>query len=157
MTSAVGRVARSSARCGVSACPSGRLEDHVRPLLGDHDRGRVGVAGGDGRHDRRIDDAQSGQSSQLQRRIDDGGRIRAHAAGADRVEDRRPDLAGGMLELVLRHRPGARLDLGRRMGREGLAFEHDRSCQADRVGGDAPIRRIAEIVGLDQRRRRRIG
>jgi hypothetical protein len=39
----------------------GLLLDHVGRLLGNHDDGRVGVAGGDGRHDRGVEASVSGR------------------------------------------------------------------------------------------------
>src|SRR5580658_7547757 len=59
------------------------LKDHVRTLLADHDRGGVGIAGNDRRHDRGIDHAQTRESAYAQPFIDHGLRILAHAAGAD--------------------------------------------------------------------------
>jgi hypothetical protein len=35
------------------------LQHHARGLLADHDRGRIGVAGGERRHDRGVGDAQA--------------------------------------------------------------------------------------------------
>ena len=50
------------------------LQHHVRRLLADHDRRRVGVARGQRRHDRGIGDAQPGDAVHAQPRIDHGHR-----------------------------------------------------------------------------------
>src|SRR3546814_10731449 len=70
--------------------PSAAENGVARFLAGDQRRG-VGVAGGDGREDRGIGDPQPGDAVHPERRVDDAaGRIRSHAATADRMEHRHP-------------------------------------------------------------------
>src|SRR3546814_8651045 len=45
----------------------------------------IGIAAGDGRHHRSIDDAQRADAVYAQLRVGDGTRVAAHAAGTDRV------------------------------------------------------------------------
>src|SRR3954465_6941491 len=63
---------------------AGSLLDEVGGLLADHDAGRVGVAGDDPRHHRRVGDPQPGDAVDGQVRPDH----RAERAGADRVPQR---------------------------------------------------------------------
>src|SRR6476619_2535946 len=62
------------------------LEDHVRTLLRDHERRRVGVAGHEEWHDGGVDNAQRLYSSHAQARIDHRRGVAAHLARAGRVE-----------------------------------------------------------------------
>ena len=55
-----------------------RVEDHLGPLLGDHDRRRIGVAGDDRRHDRGVDDPQPFDAVNPQLGVDNGSLIGAH-------------------------------------------------------------------------------
>src|SRR5215472_4550051 len=82
------------------------LEDHRRAFLADHDRGRVGVAAWNLRHDRGVGDAQSLDPVDAQPRIDHRIDLAAHPAGADRVQigdPAHPDLLDHLLvALTLR-------------------------------------------------------
>src|SRR5229473_7142461 len=66
----------------------GALQNQVRALLADQDRGGVGVAGDQRRHDRGVDHPQAGDAAHAQFRIDHGVGVGPHPAGADRVIDR---------------------------------------------------------------------
>src|SRR6195952_6112451 len=84
----------------VMSSPCSRIQDEVGGLLPDHDRWRVGVAAGDGRHDRGVHDPEALDAPHPQVRADDGALVHAHPAGADAVVDRcRPvqDLATQVL------------------------------------------------------------
>ncbi len=70
-----GRLARSA--MSRSAAPVG--DHHGGALLGDHDRRRVGIAGGDARHRGGVDDAQAA------RRRGPAGARRARPSGSPRV------------------------------------------------------------------------
>src|SRR3546814_18058125 len=61
------------------------LHYHVRGLLRDHDRRRIGVAGGEGRHDRGIDDPQPLEPVSPSLLVHHGSGPGAHLAGAARV------------------------------------------------------------------------
>src|ERR1051325_2269462 len=89
-----------------SRCSGGRLLAriflaHLRPLVADHERRRVCVAGRHRRHDRGVDDAEPGDTVHTQPRVDDGHRVGAHLAGADGVKDVGPGVAGELGELRL--------------------------------------------------------
>jgi thiaminase/transcriptional activator TenA len=73
--------------------PTTVLADHCGTLLGDHDGRRVGIAGGQCRHYRRIDHAQAADAVHAQAGVHDGAGPFAHAAGADRMKDRRSEAA----------------------------------------------------------------
>ena len=62
------------------------LEDHRRPLLADHDRGRVGVAADHLRHDRGVHHPEAADAMHPQPRIDHGVGSMPHAARADGME-----------------------------------------------------------------------
>ena len=74
------------------------LQDHRGALFGDHRRRGVGIARGDGRHHGGIDHAKPGDAMKAQPLIDHGHGIarRAHLRGADGMEDRGADIAGGL-------------------------------------------------------------
>src|SRR5512147_1691952 len=72
--------------------PSAKFQYRPGALLGDDVRGGVGVAGGDPRHDRRVDDPQAVDSVDPQLVVHHRHGIVAHLAGADRVEDRGSEL-----------------------------------------------------------------
>jgi hypothetical protein len=82
-------------------------------------------------------------------------RVIAHAAGADRVEDRGADSRGGFVQLLFALQAVAGQVFHRfercRAGRD------DAPGQADGIGGDAQVFRMAEVVGLNQRRVLRVG
>src|SRR5258707_5304449 len=61
---------------------------HIRALFADHDRGRVGVAGHDGRHDRGVGDAKCCDAMDPELGIDDRIGLPAHAARAYRMQVR---------------------------------------------------------------------
>src|SRR6266851_3115616 len=64
------------------------LEHEVGAPGAGHDGGGVDVARRQGREDRGVDDAQPREAVYPEPLVDDGGcRIRAHPAGAGRVED----------------------------------------------------------------------
>src|SRR5262245_26835747 len=72
----------------------GVLLDHVGPLLGHHDRGRIGVAGGHRRHDRGIYHPEARDAMHPQPVVDHRHRVAAHLAGADDVVGRLAGMAG---------------------------------------------------------------
>src|ERR1041385_6051941 len=73
--------------CGRSElCAARVLQNHRGTLLANHDRGGVGVAAGDLRHDRGVGDAQAGNTVDPEARIDNGVDFAPHPAGADRVQ-----------------------------------------------------------------------
>ena len=57
-------------------------QDHLRGFLADHDGGGVGVAGGEGGHDRGVGDPQALHPVDPEPVIDHGHRVGAHLAGA---------------------------------------------------------------------------
>jgi len=63
---------------------SGRCQHQPRCLLADHDRRRIGVARGQGRHDRGIGDAQARQAAHTKLVVDHRHRVRTHLARAGR-------------------------------------------------------------------------
>jgi hypothetical protein len=75
--------------------------------LGDHQRGAVGVAAGDGGHHAGVHHPQPANAHAAHRRAATGcrpppwRRRRAHAAGAHRVEDGGADVAGQARQLVV--------------------------------------------------------
>src|SRR5262249_5722761 len=70
-----------------------KFQERLSPFLGNDIRGGVGVAGGDPRHDRGVDDAQPAEAAHPQLVVDDRERVAPHLAGADGVEDGRAELA----------------------------------------------------------------
>ena len=82
----------------------------------------------------------------------------AHAGGADGMEDRGADIAGGLFQrrLVVVAHLRARQIFDRRIFLQ-RRLRHDLARDADRVGGDAAVLRRRQIVRLDRRRLRRIG
>ena len=72
--------------------------DEGGAFLRDHHSWRGGVARRDRRHDRRVDDAKPFQTEHTQPFVDDGERVAraTHLCGADRMEDRRADIARGL-------------------------------------------------------------
>ena len=132
------------------------LQDHGRAFLGDHHGRRVGVAGGDGGHDRGVDHAQALEPLHPQPRIDHRRRVDAHLAGADGMEDRRGDVAGGAREILVARRSQAR---GGTPAAYTSAAPASRRCAASRgrFGGDAPVVLGREIVRPDVGMRGRIG
>jgi hypothetical protein len=94
-----------------SALSGGVLEDHVGTLLADHDRGRIGVAGHDCRHDRGIDHAKPCKAVHSQPFVGHGGRVLPHSAGADGMEGGGAAAADEIEQLVVALAPVAGLDL----------------------------------------------
>src|SRR5579875_1207707 len=132
------------------------LADHRRAFLRDHDGRRIGVARGDRRHDRGIDNAQAADAPHAQALVHDGESIASHLAGPDRVKDRGADLAGGAHQLLLALIVFAGAEF---FGRETLqrAGGADAPRQADRLRRHAAIGGRGEIVRLDRRMRLGIG
>ena len=58
-----------------------RRFDPVRRIFSDHDRRRVGVAGHQGRHDRRVDDPKPGQPMNVKARVNHGHGVGSHLTG----------------------------------------------------------------------------
>src|SRR3954454_21159990 len=71
------------------------FQDRLGTLLGDNVSRRIGIAGGDSRENRRVDDAQAPQPVHPQLVVDDGHGVFAHLAGSHRVEDGGSQLARG--------------------------------------------------------------
>jgi hypothetical protein len=64
------------------------LQNEIGSLLSDHDRRRIDIAAYQMRHYRRINDAEAFDAANPESRVDDGGTVYAHLAGAARVKDR---------------------------------------------------------------------
>src|ERR1700724_2487893 len=62
-----------------------RVANQIRRLLGDHDRWRILVAAHNRRHDRRVYDPQSLDTTHSEMGIDDRRLINSHLACAGRV------------------------------------------------------------------------
>jgi hypothetical protein len=62
------------------------FEEHVGGFLADHDRGRVGVAGRDGGHDRRVSDPEPADAGDPEARVAHRLGVGTHMAGADRMQ-----------------------------------------------------------------------
>ena len=120
---------------------------------------RIGVARGDRRHHRGVDHPQAVDADHAQPRIDHGAYVvvAAHAGGADGMEDRGADIAGGLFQrgLVIADRR-ARQIFDRRIFLQ-RRLRHDFARDADRIGGDAAVLRRRQIIRLDRRRLRRVG
>lgn len=82
--------------------------------------------------------------------------IAAHAASAHRVENRRADARGGFVQLLLGLQRLARQVFHRFELAQGRRRD-DAPRQADGIGGHAQVFGVAEVVGLDQWRVRRVG
>ena len=91
-----------------------------------------------------------------QPRIDDGHRIRAHLAGADRVIGRLGGLAHPVEDLVVAVAPGARRDL-RHLQRRHRWRGHDGAGDAHGAHGQFAVDRRRQEVEADLRRLARIG
>ncbi|MNL11718.1 hypothetical protein D3C87_1325630 [compost metagenome] len=88
--------------------------------------------------------------------VDHGIGVVTHPAGADRMENRRADTRGGFVQVffALQAVTGQVLDRFERLqGRRG----DNAPGQANGIGGDSQIFRMAKVIGLDQRRFLRIG
>ena len=85
-----------------STCPHLGL-DHVGGLLADHDGRCIGIAADQGRHHRRIDDAQAVEAVDFQTGVDHGHRVAAHFDGADRVIHGIDALAPGYIDTEMNH------------------------------------------------------
>src|SRR5579862_3653865 len=101
--------------------PASSSRDEIGGLLSDHERGSVGIGGGDRRKYRGVDDAQAIHSVHAQGRVDhETPRVsflqaRAHPAGADRVVDRRGACAKVGDEIRIAH--------AQQIRRERLAYQ----------------------------------
>ncbi|MCY1449759.1 hypothetical protein D9M71_665190 [compost metagenome] len=92
----------------------------------------------------------------LELRIDHGVGVIAHAAGAHGVEDRGADARGGFVQLFLALKTGAGQVFHWIEGAQGRRGD-DAPGQANGVGGDPQVLRVAQVIGLDQRGFLRIG
>src|SRR3546814_5112374 len=91
------------------------------------------------------------QALHLQAGVDHGARVAAHPAGADRMEDRRADVAGGDGERLVAVDLGAGLVLDRPEARQRRRLA-DAPGEADCLRRHLAIGRRAEVAGADQRR-----
>ena len=134
-------------RCRASAAPV--LQHHRGALLGDHHRRRVGVAGGDARHGRGVDDAQAAR-----RRAPAGVRraprvgsslapIFAVPTGWKIVVPISPAAVAAARRRSVRCAPG-RYSSGRK--RASGAWATIRRVELDRIDRDAPVLLGREIV-----------
>lgn len=123
--------------------------------FGDHHRGRMGVAPGDGRHHRGVRDAQARHTAHPQPGVGHRVVTGAHPAGAHRVVQRLRDgahrLRGGLVVLLA----------GPRLQRPGdVRGQRPRPVQplgeADTGQQPPQIRLGRQIAGVDDRRRVRI-
>ena len=118
----------------------GILQDHRRTLLGDHHGRRVGVARGDSRHGRGIDDPKPVDAPDAQALVEHrhGIAVDAHPRRADGMEDRRADLAGRPGQVLLRRQVRAGLvflgPVARQRGRGD-----DAADELQRIGGDPAV------------------
>ena len=137
--------------CGCAA----HAPHQVDGLLGDHDRRCVGIAADEGRHHRRIDDAQPLQAAHAQLRVDDGERVVPHPARADRVihgVGAPPQhVADFIVGVDVRGEQVARGPAG-----ECRRF-HQPSCEAEARDHVVEVARVVEERGIDARCRERIG
>src|SRR5262245_38059987 len=83
------------------------LQDHIRSLLGNHDRGSIGIARHQIRHHGRIDHAQALDAAHLEPLVNHGQRVVAHPAGRGRVIDGRAGLAAEGEDVVVADHLGA--------------------------------------------------
>ena len=130
-------------------------EDEVGAALADHDRGRVGVAAGDRRHDRGVADPQPLDAADLEVGADDRELVDAHPAGADAVVDRRGPVEDRVAQLLaLEVRAGVDLLLDRAAERRA---GHDLAHHLRALGEHLEVGGVGEVLEVDQRRRRRVG
>ena len=130
------------------------VQDQFGSLLADHDRGCVGVAARDRRHDRGVRDPQPFDPANLQVRPHDGTLVDAHPAGPDTVVDRGgavEDLAAQVRTLMV----GAGVDLGLDRPREGSAG-HDLADHLRALGQHLEVSRVGEVAEVDQRSLHRV-
>src|SRR5690606_39758230 len=83
--------------------------------------------------------------------VDDVQRAIAHAAGTDRVEDGGADPASGFVQLFFGVQGRAGQVLARLEGGQGRGLD-DAPGDTDGLGGHAQVVRVAQVVGIDQRR-----
>ena len=134
----------------------GRREDELGRLLADHDGGRVGVAADDHGHDRCIGDPEPGDAVDPEPFVHHRHRVRAHAAGANGMEGRHRVGTEPRRELFVALQVVTGRQLAAAIGVEGR-LRDDVADHANARNGRPAIGFVLQIVGLDQRRRGRIG
>lgn len=77
------------------------MEHQIRTFLADHHRGGIGVRRDHRWHDRRVNDAQTFDSTHAQMRVYDGSFVTPHAAAAARVEDSAAFSSGESLQVLI--------------------------------------------------------
>jgi hypothetical protein len=103
------------------------LKDHFRAFFADHDRGCVGIAGNDRRHDRGIDHPQARKATYVQPLIDHGILILAHAAAADGMIGGGTAAADEIKQIIVVIALLPRLDL---LGDMGAPWQAPERCGA---------------------------
>ena len=112
------------------------LQDHVRGFFGNHDDGRVGVAGYQIRHHRGVDYAEAFDPANPQPLIDDGKRIASHPAGRCRMIDRAAALPAEIQQLRIGRNLGAGIELFDHIAAERRSPQNpSQYLQAFDVGG----------------------
>ena len=133
-------------------------EDGVAQLFGDHHRRAVGVAIGDGRHDRCIGNAQPVETVNAAMMVDNSLEVSgaAHPGGAGKMPLRR-DLCGqGFIQLVAAPHPFAGKDFSAAQLCHGwLADEF--TDKPDARSHHLAVARIIKIIHLNFRRAQRVG
>src|SRR5664279_423119 len=116
---------RASRRRNANACKARPtpalpriLQDHVGGFFGDHDRGSVGIARHQVRHDRGIDHTQALDAAHPKPLIDHRQRIVAHTAGRGRMIDRAAGPAAEVQQVLVAGHLRSRIDLFDRIGLE---------------------------------------
>jgi hypothetical protein len=137
---------------------TGFAADQGAGALGDHDRGRVGVAAGQARHHRGVDHAQAVHAAHAQLAVHHRAIVAAHAAGADRVIDGfrlAPDEVGvlgiGADPALGEYRRAAERRerrLVEDLARQPRGLDHHLQVVAFRV---------AQVIGVDRDRLCRVG
>ena len=124
--------------------------------LADHDRGRVGVAAGDRRHDRGVADPQPLDAPDLEVGADHRQLVDAHPAGADAVVDRRRPVEDRVAQLLARCRPAPGWISSLTAPPNAAPAMISRTI-SDPSASTVEVVGVGEVLEVDQRRRRRVG
>ena len=143
------------ADCGSGCRPLGGLEDHGGSLFADHDARRVRIAACDGRHDRRIRDAQAVHAIDPQLVVDNRVRALAHRSRADGVKGGGGDVADRPNDIVVSLDRGPRTELAWAKARHG-GLLNDPTGEANGLERHDPVTLRGKKVRVDDRRLGRV-